>query len=65
MRLFFVADRVPKNNWSNRCSDAGILFDRCRITEYLTGYCKIPKELTKKIGDWSKAVAQAKGLVLS
>lgn len=64
IRLFFVADRVPKTNWSNRCTDAGILFDRCRITECASSQERLPSDLMKRIGQWTKAVARAKGLNL-
>lgn len=69
VRLFFVTDRVPRVNWSNRCSAAGILFDRCRITEYVSGEyvakdAQLPAILSKNIGRWTRAAAKSKGLAL-
>lgn len=37
IRFFFVPRRVPREVWDNICIDAGIVFDRCRITSCLKG----------------------------
>lgn len=64
IRLFFVADRVPRDGWSNRVTDAGLLFDRCRIVEYANDGSNVPEVLSKKIVKWTKAAASSKGLRL-
>lgn len=61
VRMYFVADRV-KSHWYDRCVDGGIVFDRCRIMEYITG---LPASLIRRIAKWAKAAASVKGLTLS
>lgn len=65
VRLFFVADRLPSTNWTDRSVDAGIIFDRCRITEHVAGSgMPLPKSLASKIGKWVHAAAKSKGVSL-
>ena len=33
IRMFFVAEALPQDHWYSIASDAGLLFDRCRIVE--------------------------------
>ena len=64
-RLFFVADRLPAANWTNRCTDAGIIFDRCRITEHVASSNEpLPTSLSNNIGKWARAAAKSKGVPL-
>jgi hypothetical protein len=60
VRMYFVADRV-KSQWYDRCVDGGIIFDRCRIMEYVTG---LPETLVRRIVTWTKAAASVNGLTL-
>ncbi len=60
VRLYFVADRVV-SQWYERCADAGILFDRCRIVEYSDN---LSAGLTKRIASWVTAAAASQGLSL-
>ncbi len=65
VRLFFVADRLPAANWTDRTTNAGILFDRCRIIESLSGSTvSLEVELSRKIEKWVKAASKSKGVVL-
>lgn len=64
-RLFFVADRLPVANWTNRCTDAGIIFDRCRITEHIASSNQpLPRSLSNSIHKWARAAAKSKGVPL-
>lgn len=35
IKLFFVAEDVYEDRWEKRCNDAGIIFDRSRIMQFL------------------------------
>lgn len=35
VRLFFISECILRSEWFKHTSDAGILFDRCRIMDYL------------------------------
>ena len=63
VRLFFIADRIANSekgrDFHNLCTDAGILFDRCRIMEYAEN---LPEDLSDKIGQWVSACRKIDGL---
>ena len=59
VRMFFLAEALPRTRWRSRAVDAGILFDRCRVVDF----CRDPNpEVWKKVRDWTAAAAQAAGL---
>ena len=61
VRLYFVADRVFAR-WYENCKDGGIVFDRCRIMEYVH---ELPLELFERLRQWLNAALIAKGLSLT
>ena len=61
VRMYFVTDRLPKDDWYDRSRDGGLLFDRCRIIEYSD---PVEKPLMASLRKWVKAAAKAKGLQL-
>ena len=56
VRMFFVAEALPRNDWYNATSDAGLLFDRCRIVDFCDS---VSNQVLAKIVSWTKAAAQA------
>ena len=59
VRMFFLADSIPKDDWYSIASKAGILFDRCRIIDYCDN---IPDNLLTEVRNWTTSVAQSLGL---
>lgn len=51
VRLFFIADVVEKDKFWKRSVDAGILFDRIRIMDYLP---QVNPDLERNICSWSE-----------
>lgn len=37
VRAFFVSEALPRSRWRNTAVDAGLLFDRCRIVDFIDG----------------------------
>ena len=37
VRAFFVSEALPRSRWRNTAVDAGLLFDRCRIVDFIGG----------------------------
>lgn len=37
VRAFFVSEALPRPEWRNNAVDAGLLFDRCRIVDFISG----------------------------
>ena len=56
VRMFFLAEALPRVGWYNSASDAGLLFDRCRIIDFCRGVCE---DLLARIETWTAAAAQA------
>ena len=56
VRMFFLAEALPRSDWYNSASDAGLLFDRCRIIDFGKGVCE---DLLARIDTWTTAAAQA------
>ncbi len=54
-RMFFIAEALPRSSWYNFASDAGLLFDRCRIVDFCDG---ISHDVLEKIASWTEAAAQ-------
>ena len=59
MRMFFIAEALPKGRWYNFTSDAGVLFDRCRIVDFSS---QVSQDISAKIEGWTAAAASATGL---
>ena len=59
-RMFFVAEALPRNDWYNAASDAGLLFDRCRIVDFCDD---IRQDVLEKITTWTGAAAQSTELI--
>ena len=59
VRMFFLADSIPKDDWYRIASKAGILFDRCRIIDYCED---ISDNLLTEVRNWTTSVAQSLGL---
>ena len=52
VRMFFVAEALPKYNWNSTARSAGLLFDRCRIVDYSED---ISAEVLEKVIAWTDA----------
>jgi len=59
IRAFFVSEALSRSNWYNDISDAGLLFDRCRIVEVCDD---ISEDVLKRVKCWTSAAAKAAGL---
>ena len=56
MRMFFVAEALRRGEWYNLVSDAGLMFDRCRIVDFST---RLSKDLLRRIESWTVAASKA------
>ena len=59
VRMFFLAEALPQGRWYDYASDAGVLFDRCRIVDFSN---KVSKDTQQKVENWTAAAAKATGL---
>ena len=59
VRLFFLTDALPEDRWYKRSTNAGIIFDRSRLTQ-LSG--NISAQTLKSMSTWTQAAAAANGL---
>ena len=59
VRLFFVAEALSRINWYSTATDAGLLFDRCRVID--TGG-NISNDVFSTILKWTLAAAKANEL---
>lgn len=55
MRTFFVAEALPQSDWFELASDAGLLFDRCRILDYCDN---VSESVLRKVISWTQAARQ-------
>ena len=53
IRSFFVPHRVSSKEWFDTCTDAGLLFDRCRLTYYAEG---LLQPISDEIAAWCRYV---------
>ncbi|HLP44674.1 MAG TPA: hypothetical protein VK469_01940 [Candidatus Kapabacteria bacterium] len=59
IRLFFISESILRNRWYENVAEGGVLFDRCRIMDYLP-----VKEIEEaplflsKIKTWNKMVVE-------
>jgi len=56
MRAFFVSEALSRSQWYNNASDAGLLFDRCRIVEFCDD---ISEDVLKRVKNWTLAAAKS------
>lgn len=52
LRAFIISESVNRSNWSSICVDAGILFDRCRLTDCLGD---VDASLLQRTNQWVAA----------
>lgn len=55
VRMFFISEALSYDHWYNISSDAGILFDRCRIIDFCDS---VTPETLGKIKSWTEAAAK-------
>lgn len=55
IRMFFISDALSREHWYSTVSDAGILFDRCRIIDFCDS---VTPETLGKIKSWTEAAAK-------
>lgn len=56
VRMFFVAEALPRGDWYNVSSDAGLLFDRCRIVDFCDN---ISANILERVRAWTAAASEA------
>lgn len=54
VRAFFVAEALPRSRWRDIAVDAGLLFDRCRIVDFVDG---TNAQVLAKVQAWTAAAA--------
>ena len=59
VRMFFVSEALSRLFWYDTASDAGLLFDRCRMVDFCED---IGQKVLAKVKDWTAAAAVATGL---
>ena len=52
VRAFFVTEALPRSRWRNTAVDAGLLFDRCRILDFING---ASDDVLDKVQTWTAA----------
>ncbi len=57
IRMFFVAEALPRLNWEHAGIEAGLLFDRCRIVDYSSD---LSEDLMGKLTAWTAAAFESK-----
>ena len=61
IRMFFVAEALSRSRWYDMVSDAGLLFDRCRIVDFCDD---VSEDVLAKVARWTYAAARAAGLTI-
>jgi hypothetical protein len=56
VRMFFLAEALPRSSWYDVASDAGLLFDRCRIVDFCD---EVGDDVLRQVTDWTEAAAHA------
>lgn len=59
IRMFFVAEALSRIRWYETVSDAGLLFDRCRIVDFCD---HVQEDVLERVARWTGAAAGAAGL---
>lgn len=60
IRMFFVAEALPRARWRAASVDAGLLFDRCRIVDFSD---EVGADIFEKIETWTESAATRTGLL--
>ena len=55
IRMLFIAEALSRGHWYSAVSDAGLLFDRCRIIDFCDS---VAPEVLGKIKAWTEAAAK-------
>lgn len=55
VRMFFVAEALPRSNWTSIGYDAGLLLDRCRIIDFCD---EISSDVLAQVAIWTEAAAR-------
>ena len=55
VKLFFLAESLSSDRWYSHCTDAGIVFDRCRV---LNHGAALPQGVVTRLKTWTKAAAK-------
>jgi len=58
VRTFFVSEALSRSRWYDDASDAGLLFDRCRIVEFCDS---IGTNVLERMKNWTAAAAHLPG----
>jgi len=59
VRLFFISESLLRNQWYEFTAEAGILFDRCRIMDYLpVAEIEESTSFLSQIKAWNMAVTE-------
>lgn len=59
IRMFFVAEALSHVRWYETASDAGLLFDRCRIVDFCD---HVQDDVFERVARWTRAAAGTAGL---
>lgn len=54
VRLFFISESILRHKWYEYSTECGILFDRCRIMDYLPE--NLPPSFLKRVKTWNRAI---------
>ena len=61
VRMFFVAEALSRIGWYDTVSDAGLLFDRCRIVDFCD---HVQGDVLTNLATWTAAAARASKLTI-
>ncbi len=53
VRIFMVPSRIHREHWDNHMREGGLLFDRCRITQYAED---LSSEILRKCKTWTNEI---------
>ena len=56
VRAFFVPEALPRSRLRNAAMNAGLLFDRCRIVDFING---ASDEVLDKVRTWTAAARES------
>ena len=61
VRMFFISEAPARSRWYAETTDAGILFDRCRVVDYSNS---VGDAVFEQVTAWTEAAAKETGLPL-
>lgn len=59
VRMFFVTEALSSSHWKDVATDAGVLFDRCRIVDFCA---ELGDEVLEMVSKWTDGAANRHGL---